>query len=337
MRLRFDPSTTGDGKPKTANPIAIEDRNRRGKGVQGAGQFDFEHKSASLAAPPPPPPATEEQWEDAGFDWGAKEILERAGLTLEEADAWRERRFGVLETAYWREGGFTLEEASAWEDSAFERNRGVPNRVEEAQKLHDAGLSIEEACRWAEAVGADEYVYEGDGYRKNKYGRSGTAADTVLEWRDAGFNVEDTQSLSSANFSPADAVTLRQNGMAVEESCEWRSYLEFASAEKIIEWKEGGFSPTEAAKWSHEVIRSPSAAITLRDAGVTIEESNNYGTAGVVAVDEVIRMKNAGVSADRLLERKKKEEMAKERTRLDYKRPSDPHLTPLMGPQRRHI
>jgi hypothetical protein len=297
MRLRFDPSTTGDGKPKTANPIAIEDRNRRGKGVQGAGQFDFEHKSASLAAPPPPPPATEEQWEDAGFDWASQQRFKEVGATLDEALMWQDKGFEILDAVDWHKGGFSPEEASLWRASGFDVRKDWTSGAEDAKKLRDAGLDVGEASKWMEVTGntGEEFDSYTSSLEQIKARRT-DAADAVLEWREAGFSLEDTETLYSSHFTADDAIILRRNNISMEEARKWG--VMNIRGTKVMAWRNRGFSPEEAGKWSSIGATSPAEVISLQNEGLTLEDVDEYREAHIYDAYEMIRMKQDGVSAE---------------------------------------
>jgi hypothetical protein len=227
------------------------------------------------------PKLSKETWEDAGYDDDQRFHLERSGVTLDTAEQWRSERFDVFDTVSWLEAKFTLEEAKEWRASGFGRDIGPISKARYARKLLDAGLSIEEACQWTEAV-------DGNGLTKNMTRTDATAL--VLGWREAGFSADDTKSLLSARFDLKDAVILRRNKMSVEEACEWGKHsLGSPHAAEIIRWKRGEFLPEEAGQWVRvSVSRTPEEAAALKNAGLTPEEAGRYASTDYRSVDEII-------------------------------------------------
>jgi hypothetical protein len=333
-------------RPKTATPVSIEDRNRRGKGVQGAGQFDFERHASSLAAPPPPPPATKEQWEDAGYDWADQDRLERVGLTPDEADAWRDKSFGVFDIVDWSRSGFALEEAAIWKDEGIEageaktwKDSGVA--LAEAAMLKASGIEAGEAKTWKDsgvalaeaamlkaskvkladanklkdaglnAEEASQWVKAISGDRKHSYvdpeeSDETWASDEVLSWRGAEFSLEDTKSWCSSGFKLKNAVILRRNEISTEEATQWGEVTREAT--EIIQWKKAGCSPQDARKWNDLAIaRRPEEVKALQDAGITLEEAEKYNIAAQYSTSEAIRLKKTGADLDKVIEEQEKE------------------------------
>jgi hypothetical protein len=244
---------------------------------------EFVHDQLALRAVKITPTQSKEAWQDAGYSDGDRTRFEQAGLTLQIAGQWRGSGFDVTETINWYGARFTPAEAEQWRSSGFERRQGVVNRAQEAKILRDAGLGIEDACRWTEAVGADSITYVDTNNAE-------TASSVALAWRNgAGCSLEETKALFSARFSPDDAVIMRRNGISVEEACEWKTKCSCASATEIIRWKKCEFLPDEAAKWGNVLIaNSPEATAKLRDAGLSPGDVGRYIASGARTVNDVI-------------------------------------------------
>jgi hypothetical protein len=222
-----------------------------------------------------------DQWRDNGYDDMDVGDLTRAGLTLEDANKWRAHFFDVRDTVSWHGAGFTPEEAHEWVSS------GPVNRPSDAEMLRDAGLSVEEGSEWVKAVPS----------KKND-----SMARVALEWRKAGFTLEETSKWARTRLDSESAVHLRRVGMTVEEAGQWRdALLGYPKSTDILKWSVAGFTHEEAEQWSLlAVSRTSEDASKLRDAGLTPNEARKYVNIGIYHADEVIRLRNTGANIDQL-------------------------------------
>jgi hypothetical protein len=292
------------GKSKTGNPAQVGNPNRKGAGTPDGGQYDFGHHTSSLELPPE---SKEEKW--AGYCEEDRKYLRRWRVKFEEAEQWRANGFSVLATVDWHSNGFTIDEAEAWIESGFESSQRFTVKAEDAKKMLKAGLNIEEACQWTEAVGVNKYLYLSDheilgSSYDSEYGTlllRGTPAEEVLRWRKAGCSLEDTQKLFGHGVTSADAAKLRKQKISGEETCRWLGVLQYISPGTIAQWKKGGFSPAEAAQWSRlSAVSGPDQAIAFKNQGMTFEEARKYVSVGAYTAKEAIRLKRTGADVNKM-------------------------------------